>query len=330
MKHLFNQKRTWIAMGVSAIFAGVLALGCSGGSEGSNGMKNVGNDIGSGLSNLGHSGSNMLSGIAHNSPGGTGASGIPGSTGNRDLDLLANIGPKFFDAVDLENPERQKALGQSCALAVSNQYPLLSNANRNDYVNYVGLTVASVSPRPDLEYTFGVLDTPDINAYSTPGGFVFITRGALETCSDESELAGVLAHEVAHVALGHGIDAIRNAKYTEIGMTVAQSRSPQLQQFEQITNNAVENTLNGIHSNEQEFKADSEAVRYLIAAGYDPNGMTRFLQKLQAKTGAGGIENIMKSHPGTAERVKRVQQQVTSSGAQGGATLADRFNEWMK
>jgi predicted Zn-dependent protease len=312
-------------MGICAIAIGVLAFGCSGGSEGGGGVKTIGNDIGSGLSSLGHTGGNALSGLGHGTPG-----GVQGSTGNRDLDFLAAVGPKFFDAVDLENPERQQALGQSCALAVSNQYPLLTNANRNDYVNYVGLTVASVSPRPELQYTFGVLDTPDVNAYSTPGGFVFITRGALEMCSDESELAAVLAHEVGHVVRGHGIDAIRNAKYTDVVMTAAESRSRELQQFEQITNNAVQNTLNGIHSNEQEYQADSEAVKYLIAAGYDPNGMTRFLEKLQSKTGAGGLENIMKNHPGTAERVKRVKTQIASSGVQSGETLADRFQKWMQ
>ena len=76
--------------------------------------------------------------------------------------------------------------------------------------------------------------------------------------------------------------------------------------------------------------ADLNGVNYLIAAGYDPNGMTRFLQKLEAKTGAGGIENVMKNHPGTAYRVKRVQQQIAASSIQTGATLPDRFALWNK
>ena len=161
----------------------------------------------------------MLNNIGHGMPSnGSDTNLFHGNTpltSNQNLGLLMTLGKQYCDAVDLDNPERQNALARP-ALAVSNKYPLLANANKNDYVNYVGLTIASVCPNPELDYTFGVLDTPDINAYSTPGGYVFITRGALEICSDESELAAVLAHEIAHVVLGHGIDAIRSAKYTQI------------------------------------------------------------------------------------------------------------------
>lgn len=326
MRNIINIKtRRLLAVAVGALGAAIIAIGCSGsGGEGAgSGLSDMGNKLGNGLGTLGRGGATMF----NNAGNGLQNFGNSGGGQQNDLGTWLNIGQKFFAAADLDNPQRQEELGQSCALAVGNSYPLSTNNNRNDYVNMVGMTVASVSEKPELEYSFAILESPDINAYSTPGGYVFITRGALEACADESELAAVLGHEVAHVVLNHGIEQIKNEKWTELGMTVASTQSKEFREFEQVTDKMAEKVLTGVHSNEQEYKADSEAVNYLIAAGYDPNGMTRFLMKLQAKTGAGDISNVMKTHPGTAERVKRVQQQIASAPA-GGAALPDRFARW--
>jgi predicted Zn-dependent protease len=140
---------------------------------------------------------------------------LPGFGGNQgvrpDNNELLQSGKNFLDMLDLDNPKRQEDLGQSIAVAISNRYPVSRNRALNEYVNLVGLTVASVSPKPELKFAFGVLETNDVGAYSTPGGYVFVTRGALALMNDESELAGVLAHEVAHVVANHGIEAVKKA-----------------------------------------------------------------------------------------------------------------------
>src|SRR3954453_1917106 len=110
---------------------------------------------------------------------------VPGhgsGSGSRDADLrgVTELGKKWGELTDLDNPKRQDELGQSIAVAIANRYPVSKNRSLNKYVNLVGLTVASVSARPDLNYAFGVLETPEVGAYSTPGGYIFITQGALK------------------------------------------------------------------------------------------------------------------------------------------------------
>ncbi len=323
MRNLLQYKRTWIGLGIVSVTAGLIALGCD--SDG------VGSKIGNGIDSLGRGTETVVSNVGNTLTGNAGpnpANGpaLPGSYGDSNQNLInaLTLGSKFSDLLDMDNPQRQESLGQAMAVAIMNRYPLYSDTKTNDYVNLVGMTIAAVSPRPDLDYTFAVLDTPEVGAFSTPGGYVFITRGALAMASDESELAGVLAHEVAHVALNHGIEAVKNAKFNDIVVSAGEVRSREFRQFEAISDGAAEKVLNDAHSRDQENQADHEAVNYLIAAGYDPDGFVRFLQKLETKIGAGGID-IMKTHPGTGERIHSVQAQIAASKATGVHTLRERF-----
>lgn len=249
-------------------------------------------------------------------------------TGSGDTQRVlegAKLGAKAVDVLDMENPARQQEIGQSVAVAISNRYTLSTNQPLNDYVNLVGLTVGSVSPNPDINYAFGVIESPEVNAYSTPGGYIFVTTGSLALMSDESELAGVLAHEVAHVALNHGIDAVKNAKRTDLAISAAKTADQQLNAYGRAVDVATDAILIKGYSRGQESQADAQAVKYLIAAGYDPNGLVRFLQRMQSQSGTGGgTKQLMSTHPGTAERIASVQKQIASTGA-GGVTLRERF-----
>lgn len=105
--------------------------------------------------------------------------------------------------------QEEKETGYQAALILAKRFGLYDNKKVVDYVNNVGKKIAKkVSKRPGIDYQFYVLDTPEINAFATPGGFIFITKGAIKIMSDESELAGVLSHEIAHVEEGHGLEAI--------------------------------------------------------------------------------------------------------------------------
>jgi len=240
----------------------------------------------------------------------------------------AQLGAKTLDVLDIENPARQDELGQSVAVAITNRYPVSTDQSLNDYVNLVGLTVASVGPSPDINYTFGVIESSQVNAYSTPGGYIFITTGALRIMEDESELAGVLAHEVAHVAEGHGIDAVRTAKRTDLAVSAARTADERFNAYSRAVDVATDVVLVKGYSRAQESQADTHAVRYLIAAGYDPNGLARFLQRAQLPSG-GGTGQFMSTHPGTADRVARIEKQIAATNA-GGATLKDRFDSHTK
>jgi predicted Zn-dependent protease len=244
---------------------------------------------------------------------------IPGMGDSRTQRIL-DTGAKAVDRMDLESPQRQDELGQSVAVAITNKYPLSTDEALNDYVNLVGLTVASVAPNANINYAFGVIETPEVAAYSAPGGYIFISRGALALAQDESELAGVLAHEVAHVALNHGMEALKASKNAQLAVSAAKINSDDAVRYGQFIDEAVDIFAVKPHSRAQESDADTQAVKYLKAAGYDPKGLLRFLQKMQAQSGSGG--GLMSTHPGTPDRIAAVQRQA---GNATGATLKDRY-----
>lgn len=107
--------------------------------------------------------------------------------------------------------DEEKEIGLQAAAVVLKNYPLYTNENVSNYVSHVGYKVVkALSSRPEIEYTFFVLETDEINAFALPGGIVFITTGALKVMGNEAELAAILAHEVAHVDNGHCLQAINN------------------------------------------------------------------------------------------------------------------------
>ena len=245
-----------------------------------------------------------------------------------DLRNLADLGKKAQELGDLDNPQRQQDLGQSIALVISNQYSVSKDRSVNEYVNLVGLTVASVCPRPELNFTFGVLETPEVGAYSAPGGCIFVTRGALNLMQDESELAGVLAHEVAHVVLNHGIEAVKQAKLKELSDTFVDKFGQKYAAYSEYTHAGTDFVLVKGYSQNQERDADSRAVTFLIRAKYDPRGFARFLERLdqqQSHAPANIGKQMFSTHPGTRERINNVTRQINQSKVNGGATLKGRF-----
>jgi predicted Zn-dependent protease len=221
-------------------------------------------------------------------------------------------------------------MGQSVAVAITNRYGLDSNEALNKYVTLVGMTVAAATPRADSTFNFGVLNTDEVNAYAGPNGYIMITRGALARMQDESELAGVLAHEIAHVTDKHGLNAMKTAGLTEAGMQAANTNQ-RFAQWNRATDTIAEKLINGQYSQDQEGRADLLAVDYLVASGYDPNGYHRFLQRMAAGNHSGG--DLMSTHPGLGDRANRVAGKINQKGNPGGATLADRFKKhvaWRK
>ncbi len=211
-------------------------------------------------------------------------------------------------------------LGQSVAISLTNTYPVLRNDALTKYVTLVGYTVASTSPKPEMRYVFGILDTPEVNAFSGPHGYIFITRGALENIKDEAELAGVLGHEMSHVLLHHGLNQVKSAE-----MNAAVSEGVQASaaaKFSQFADAGVDAITKVGYTQQQEFDADQNSVKLVIAAGYDPYSYLHFLQRLAQLQAAGG--GVMSTHPGGTQRVSKVAGQLKNV-PETGAILADRF-----
>lgn len=138
-----------------------------------------------------------------------------------DINQLASAGGTFKQAFVPASETEEADIGRESAAVLLGAAPLLDDARVQAYVNKVGLWVALQSDRPDLKWRFAVLDDADINAFAAPGGYVFITKGLLARLRNESELAGVLAHEIGHVVATHHLIAIRKeARVKLAGMAI--------------------------------------------------------------------------------------------------------------
>ncbi|MFQ5776228.1 MAG: M48 family metalloprotease [Kiloniellaceae bacterium] len=179
------------------------------------------------------------------------------------------------------------------------------------YVASVGALLAKTSETPDLRFTFTVLDTPIVNAFALPGGYVYITRGLLALAGDEAELAGVLAHEIGHVTARHSAERYGQAmaaSIAQLGLGILLGGGAVTEAFGTVSALALRS-----FSREQEHEADLLGIRYLARAGYDPNAMATFLEKLLAdsrlaaelrgRPGRADEFNIMQTHPRTADRI---------------------------
>ena len=243
--------------------------------------------------------------------------------GERNAQLLS-AGGKFLSAASLSQKD-EDALGQSVAVGITNQYPLVQNDNLQRYVNLVGLAVASASPNPGGNWVFGVIESPDVNAFSGPNGYVFVTHGAILRMQNEAELAGVLAHEIAHVCNHDGLTQIKNNE-TKGALTQAmQAADSRTAQLAALADNGLDVVTRQGYDQQQEFRADHDGVQIAAASGYNPAGLLQFLQRLQSQGGAASGGRIMSTHPGMPDRIARLTQQLRSI-PQTGATLPERFH----
>ncbi|HZL34834.1 MAG TPA: M48 family metalloprotease [Tepidisphaeraceae bacterium] len=248
------------------------------------------------------------------------------SASNLNIGSIVQGGGKLIAAGSLSEKDEQ-GLGEAVAVRATNTYPIYPDQNLNRYVTLVGRTVGAASPEPKLKLYFAVLNTDKANAFSGPHGFIFITRGAIRRMHDESELAGVLGHEIGHVVKHHGLDAVKKAGYTDAFMTAAKGNVKQLEAFSNTTDALVDAAMNTGYGQPQEEQADAEGVKYVIAAGYDPDGYLHFLQRLQQEQGAGG--SPFGTHPGIKDRIKLVSEQIAKAHAGGqGQSLPERFHQY--
>ncbi|HEY7118717.1 MAG TPA: M48 family metalloprotease [Tepidisphaeraceae bacterium] len=240
---------------------------------------------------------------------------IPGQAGQ-----YADAGVKGLSAASMNETDEDE-LGRSVAIAATNRWPVLDNPNLTKYVTMVGLSLADATGKPDGNWVFGVLDTPDVGAYSGPNGYIMVTRGAIQLMQDESELAGVLAHEMGHVIDRDGFKTVQTANLVGAGMEAASAADRRVAMFNQASDLLVNTVFSSGWNQGQETGADTKAVQLLIASGYDPHGLARFLQRMQAAGGSRGARPFG-THPGTGDRIAHISSQA---GGRGGATNADRF-----
>ncbi len=195
-----------------------------------------------------------------------------------------------------------------------------------NYVSSIGQFIASTAERQDVKYTFTVLNTPDVNAFAVPGGYIYVTRGLVALANNEAELAGVLGHEAGHINARHTAERAGQAQQAQIGLLGAVLLGAVLggESGAQLGGQLAAPVAQGYlaqYSQQQEFEADTLGVRYMKRATYDPQAMASFLSELRAQTQleaqlAGKDPNVvddanmLASHPRTIDRVQRAIQEA--------------------
>jgi predicted Zn-dependent protease len=210
-------------------------------------------------------------------------------------------------------------LGQGVTSNLLSLAPLVDDVEVQQYVNKVGRWVSMHSERPDLPWTFVVLNYPEINAFAAPGGYVVITSGLLMKLRNEAELAGVLAHEIGHVVRKHHLAAIQKANmksFTEGGAGMlmdARGGGQSGRNALALFSSASELYGKGLDK-EDEFDADRVGVVLAARAGYDPYGLPAALQTLQANTGdSGSLKLLLETHPKPGDRLSSLEKVMDKS-----------------
>lgn len=224
--------------------------------------------------------------------------------------------------------DKEREIGRNVAATVAGRWRVSSNTALNDYVNMVGTVVAQQSPRfTEVPFRFAVLETDEINAFATPGGYVFVTRGALEIMESEAELAGVLAHEVSHVDQKHVLESMRKANMMQGARSEADLNGFLM---DQLAGQLTSLIFTGL-ATPDELESDSLGMLYAAAAGYRADGLLSFVRRLQAgesnERRRGLLADLKATHPDVALRITALERQATAANLNltSGQLLADRF-----
>lgn len=202
-------------------------------------------------------------------------------------------------------------IGDDAAAKLFGAAPLVNDPALQAYVNRLGRWLALHSSKPNLPWSFGVLDDNEINAFALPGGRILVTRGLLMRCRDESELAGVLAHEISHVSEKHHEPALRKDKGFNVLSEAYREREKEKgrENRAKIGNAVVEAVFIRGFDRDQEYAADRHGVVIAARAGYDPYGLASFLQTLSSINPQDNVIKLMKStHPEPKDRLNKLMQ----------------------
>ena len=197
-------------------------------------------------------------------------------------------------------------VGNDVARQIESQY----RTYRDPMVTRVGQQLAAASERPGLPWEFEVIDRAEVNAVSLPGGKIYIFEGLMDRIrGDEGQLAGVLGHEVGHVAKRHAVRQMEREQWFGVGVEVLTGGQGTPAQVARIAAN-----LQLLHySREQEYESDDAAIRYMRKTGHNPEGLVRLLQTLAASGNSNGI-SWLRTHPTSAARIERARRQVQQGG----------------
>jgi beta-barrel assembly-enhancing protease len=238
---------------------------------------------------------------------------------------LRSLKPGF----NLFTPEQDVQLGREAKTEVEKTKPVVRDARLDQYIAGIGARLAQ-SPRAGaFPFSFEMIRDKNINAFALPGGPIFINTATVAAADNEAQLAGVMAHEMSHVALRHGTHEASKSKAVEIGAALAGG----------MTGNSIMGALAraGIslgansmllhYSREAESQADYNGAQIMANAGYNPVEMARFFQKLETKSSEGRFAQFLSDHPTPGNRVQAVEQEIQYMPPKNYSTDSGQFQQ---
>ncbi|TFH65365.1 MAG: peptidase M48 [Candidatus Zixiibacteriota bacterium] len=224
----------------------------------------------------------------------------------------ATTGPGGKKSLIFISTDQELSLGEQFDKQLRTENKIFTDSVWQNYFNEIGQSIIKVCDRKDIQYHFTVIESEQINAFATPGGYVYIFTGLLDRINNEAELAAVTAHEISHVVARHSVKRLQSA--VGIGLLEQIAFGGNASATRDVINLGVGVALQG-YLRANEFEADEYGIVYMAAAGYNPQGAIDLFQML-ASLGDSGQKNIFErlsaSHPDTQVRIDRVNQLISS------------------
>lgn len=220
--------------------------------------------------------------------------------------------------------DQEVAIGKQSADEVNAQLPIITDPGVSSYIQTLGDSIAKTTSRADLAWHFYVVNTPQVNAFALPGGYVYVNRGLIETADRLDELAGTLGHEIGHVIQRHSVKQMQSQQKANAGLTIFCTLTAVCHSgLAQVAFTVGGSAYFAKHSRADELEADSEAVVNVLRAGFDPEGVPALFDALlkQRQYEPTKVEGWFASHPLEEERITRAKQLISILSPPGSTRL---------
>ena len=224
------------------------------------------------------------------------------------------------------SPEEERMIGAADAAKIDSEMPLIRDSAVDQFVTTLGRSMASRTSRADLDWHFSVVNSPEVNAFALPGGFIYVNRGAIEQTDRLDELAGIMGHEIGHVVRRHSVKQIQESAKKDVGVVLLCTLTVACRTIAGRMVIGIGAEANSAHySQHDEAEADSEGVVNTTRAGIDPEGLPSFFQKLLDARAAQptAFESFFSTHPTDQSRVAATRKQIAAAGIVGKDLLHD-------
>ncbi|MFP3948429.1 MAG: M48 family metalloprotease [Gemmatimonadota bacterium] len=214
--------------------------------------------------------------------------------------------------LSLYSTQQEIQMGRQSDESIVQSMGIYEDEDLQSYVSEMGQEMAALSERPDLPWTFRVVDEPAINAFALPGGFIYVTRGILAHFNSEAQLAAVVGHEIGHVTARHSVNQISRQQLAGLGLGIGSVLSPELAQFQDVIGAGLQLAFLSF-GREDERESDMLGFRYMVEAGYDPREMPGVFNMLaRASEGGSRVPEWLSTHPNPENREQDIEQRIAA------------------